>query len=495
MSAADIIVTGAYFALLLSVTVFFARRSTSASDFLSAHHDLPWWALCLSLVATETSTLTFISVPGLGYTDGLVFVGLAGGYLIGRTMVAVWFLPLYARGRLTSVYQQLGHRFGRPVQEIASGAFLLTRLIAESVRLATGMIPIAWLLAASGLAVNPLILLLVILVATVAYTLAGGLRAVIWSDTIQLAIYTTGAAICVFLFSGSLSGSGLMMAEAAGKFDLFHHGATVPFANPFTPAAALIGGTILSLASHGTDQLLVQRVLAARTLTAARMALIGSAVLVGGLFLLLSLTGVELWIRAGGVPLAAMGLRSPDELFPHTIVTDLPPGLRGLLVAGVLSATMGSLSATLNAMATASLTDFGAVSGRIRKMFRTVTGQGGSDLAVARSVTVFWAAALCGTTLLFAGGSQSAVLLSLSVAGWSYGPLLGVFLFSMLCPAARTRDAVTGLLFSLLVMGAVLLGAPAMGVRIAFPWLVPAGAVLMLVPACSLMWWRGRSPA
>ncbi len=486
MRPADIAVICLYFVVLLAVTLTLARRGRSAGDFLSAHHDLPWWALCLSLVATETSTLTFISVPGVGYTSGLVFAGLAAGYLIGRVVVAVWFLPLYIQGRMSSAYQYLGRRFGHGVQRIAAGAFLLTRLVAEGVRLLAGMLPLVWLLTHAGLPVGRGAVLVAIMMVTLAYTLFGGLRAVVWSDSVQLVIYLFGAALCVgLLWCGA---DGWHDAWRAGRLALFH---VRPggrwFADPFTPAAALLGGAILSVASHGTDQLMVQRLLAARSLRAARMALIGSAVLVGVLFTLLSLVGVQLWVRSGGASLAALGFRSADELFPHFIVTGLPAGLSGLLVAGVLSATMGSLSATLNAMAGSVLTDFGPVPARVLGRLAASCGWRAGPLFAARALTAFWAVALVGVTMVLGEGTKSAVILGLTVAGWSYGPTLGAFLFGMLCPAGRGRDAAFGVVVSLAGMAALMMLAQRVGWVIAFPWLVPAGIGMMLVPACLSM--------
>lgn len=483
MSSADLLVIFAYFLILLLITLHVTKRGATTSDFFSGHHDLPWWALCLSLVATETSTLTFISVPGVGYTNGMVFVGLACGYLIGRIIVAVWFLPLYAQGHFVSVYQQLGQRFGCPVQQLASGVFLLTRLIGEGVRLATGMLPLVWMMTQSGLLLDQSTLLIGILAVTVVYTLTGGLRAVIWSDTLQLAIYGLGAFLCVYLFASHPVNFGWLQAQMSGKFSLFQSGHATFFNGAFTPSAALVGGTILSLASHGTDQLMVQRVLAARTLGAARMALIGSAIVVGVLFFLLSLVGIELWMRNQGASLATFGLHTPDELFPYAIVFDLPAGLRGLLIAGVLSATMGSLSATLNAMATASMTDFSVFRTAVVKMLAYLGVTGRSDVFVARTITVFWGVAIFLATLFMAGSAQSAVIVGLSIAGWSWGPVLGAFLYGMVFKQAQGRDVAKGLVGALVLMAFVLVGAPRLGVHIAFPWLVPLGLILLFLLA------------
>ncbi|GBQ94024.1 sodium:solute symporter [Asaia krungthepensis] len=467
----------------LSLLIWRVSRApgSSASDFLSAHHDLPWWALCLSLVATETSTLTFISIPGIGYTQGLVFLGVAGGYAIGRSAVALWFLPRYASGTMTSAYALLGARYGAPMQRLASGAFLITRFLAESIRLLAGALPIVWLLAQSGLPLGRWTVLGMILVFTLAYTTLGGLRAVVWSDAIQLGVYGFGAVFCVAFLAPTLTGAGWHGAAQAGLLRLFHPTTSANWlSDPFTMGAALIGGAILSLASHGTDQLMVQRVLAARSLTAARMALIGSAVVVAVLFGLLSLLGVQLWVSRAGQSLAAQGLASPDALFPHFMIESLPAGIAGLLIAGVLSATMGSLSSTLNAMAGASLTDFGAVPRELVERGMRALGYRPGPLSAPRFMTLFWGGVLLLGAALFTMGSKSAVILGLTVAGWSYGPTLGAFLSALFLPGLGTRAVMTGFVVSLGVMALVLIVGQLGGPAIAFSWLVPLGILIHL---------------
>lgn len=496
MRFADGAVICAYFLALPTLSLALSRRGRSGRDadrgFLSAAHDLPWWAICLSLVATETSTLTFISVPGVGYTSGMVFLGLAGGYFLGRTIVAIWFLPRFAGGRMVSVYQYLGQRFGTSLQQTASGAFLITRLLAEGVRLSAGLLPLMWMLHHDGLNISRAAVLGVVMLFTLGYTLLGGLRAVVWSDTIQLTIYLLGAVLCVILLEHALPPSSWSEAWAHGRLALFHplHGDNF-LSDAFTVPAALIGGAILSVASHGTDQLMVQRLLAARTLRDARLALLGSAFVVALLFGLLSLLGVQLWIRDGGAALSSLGLHTPDDIFPNFIVSDLPAGLCGLLLAGVLSATMGSLSSTINAMAGAVLTDFGPRprlwleklrTGSLRQgAASTPTTASTESLFAPRILTAFWSIALMSTALLFSQTSQSAVVVGLTIAGWSYGPTLGVFLFGMLVPAASARDALTGFVLSLAGMGLIMALLQMRGWHVAFPWLVPMGIILMMI--------------
>ncbi|WP_051537211.1 sodium:solute symporter [Asaia prunellae] len=425
--------------------------------------------------------MTFISIPGVGYTQGLVFLGIAAGYCVGRSIVAYWFLPMYTQGALTSAYTLLGRRYGASMQRLASGAFLITRFLAESIRLLAGALPVIWLFSHSGMPLGRWTVLGSILAFTLVYTILGGLRAVVWSDAIQLGLYGTGAVFCVIFVGSTLSASGWHQAWKAGLLHVFHPVTRYNWwHDPFTIVAAVIGGAVLSVASHGTDQLMVQRLLAARSLREARLALIGSAVVVAVLFGLLSLLGVQLWISEAGRSLDVLGFDSPDALFPHFIVTALPAGISGLLIAGVLSATMGSLSSTLNAMAGASLTDFGPAPRRWVEDVMRFAGYVPQALSAPRFMTLFWGIMLLLGAALFTMGSKSAVILGLTIAGWSYGPTLGVFLCALFLPGIGVRAVKVGFVVSLGMMAFVLIGGQMAGFSIAFSWLVPLGILFHL---------------
>ncbi|WP_215746863.1 sodium:solute symporter family transporter [Gluconobacter sp. P1C6_b] len=430
---ASLLVILLYLCFLPVISIVLARQP---------HKDLPPWAICLSLVATETSTLTIVSVPGVAYLKGYVFVGLAIGYLIGRTAVAIWFLPLHERGA-TSIYRYIGQRFGTKLQKLLSGTFLVTRLVAEGVRLYAGMLPVSMLFASMGYPVSDLLLLLLIVLLTLAYTIVGGLKAVVWSDSLQLGLYLGGSLACLVVIWCRAGTTPFHWAP------VFSHGLPV-FTDPFSIAGAVIGGAILALASHGTDQLMLQRCLAAKTLNGARAAMIGSVFVVGGLFALLSCIGValrDLMPSQGG---------RPDALFPHFILT-LPPVLSGLMIAGILAATMGSLSSAMNAMAAATRSDF--------------MPHGPFSL---RSLTALWAFLLVLTALMFARPSGSAVVFGLSIASYSYGATLGVFLLAMIGHSRDERAAIAGFISAVAVLGLVSF-VRIEGHPIAFPWLVPIG--------------------
>ncbi|MBO1323569.1 sodium:solute symporter [Acetobacter sp. TBRC 12305] len=476
MTLVDLVVMAAYLAGMPALSLVLAGRSPSAHAYLEGHKDLPWWALCLSLVATETSTLTLISVPGVAYGSGMVFSGLALGYLLGRAIVAWRFLPLYQQGRMLSAYDWLGQRFGPGLQRAASGTFLITRLLAEAVRLFAGMLPLAAILDAMHVNVPKAAVLCTIMGVTLLYTLRGGLRAVVWSDSIQFVLYLLGAGICAALLWHAAPANTLALLGAAGKFQLFTHH-TPPFTSAFTPLAAIGGGAVLSLASHGTDQLMVQRVLAARSLRDARLALMGSAVGAGLLFTLLSGVGVLLWVHHGGVSAQAAGFSTPDAIFPAYIAQDLPAGLRGLLVAGILAATMGSLSSTLSAMTAATVGDFAAPCRAFAARLNI------SALRFAQLVTVVWAAGLCVCAGLFAQGSQSVIMLGLSIAACGYGPILGSFVAGMLIPRLNQADLLPAFCLSVPLMLLAMQMLHPYGKPLAFAWLIVLGMATLFALA------------
>ncbi len=377
MRLLDLAVILVYLLAIAAIGLRLSGRQASATAYFVGERDLPWWAVCFSIVATETSTLTVISVPGVAYLGAFGFVELAIGYLLGRSLVAAFLLPLYMRGGFVSAYQYLRLRFGAGLQGVASVTFLATRLLAEGVRLFASAIPIKLLMDAIGVPADYITIIVVLSAVTVLYTYAGGIRAVIWTDAIQMALYIGGAVVCVLVLLEQVGFAGVGHAYAAGKFQVLNFAAPV-LTSPFNWIAAILGGAVFSMASHGTDQLMVQRVLACRTLADGRRAMVGSAVVVMLQFALFSLIGALLWVHLGGRTPAQMGLRSSDGLFPRFILTELPPGLSGLLIAGILSATMGSLSSALNSMSNSTVADLWRAMGARRASGRRCACRGRS---------------------------------------------------------------------------------------------------------------------
>ena len=464
MHLLDLTVIVVYMVAIALIGLRLSGRQGTATAYFVGERDMPWWAVCFSIVATETSTLTVISVPGVAYLGAFGFVELAIGYLIGRSLVAFVLLPLYMRGQFVSAYQYLRQRFGSRLQALASITFLVTRLLAEGVRLFASAIPIKLLLDAVGLPTDYVTIIVGLTLVTVLYTYAGGIRAVIWTDAIQMTLYIGGACVCIAVLLGEVGAAGLGQAYAAGKFQVINLTAPI-LTSPFNAVAAIVGGAIFSMASHGTDQIIVQRVLACRTLSDGRRAMIGSAVMVMLQFALFSLVGALLWVHLGGKGPADMGLRSSDELFPRFILDELPPGLSGLLIAGILSATMGSLSSALNAMANSTVAD----------LLRAMGRDGAGTLRLSRMLTLVWAIVMAGFACLFTDTKGQVVLLGLGIAGYTYGALLGAFLLGLAVRRARERDAVAAFLATVIVMTIVV-----RTYALAFTWYVPLGVIVTL---------------
>ncbi|HEX7324054.1 MAG TPA: sodium:solute symporter [Rhodanobacteraceae bacterium] len=469
----DLAVIVVYLIAIAAIGLRISGKQRSATDYFVGEHNLSWWAVCFSIVATETSTLTVISVPGVAYLGAYGFVELGVGYIIGRTLVAVFLLPLYMRGNLVSAYQYLGQRFGPRVQGLASVTFLVTRLLAEGVRLFAGAIPIALLLAAKGVHVNHFEVIVVLAGVTVAYTYIGGIKAVVWTDAIQMLLYVGGAILSVAILWHGTPAAALGHAFAIGKFQVFNFHAPI-LTSPYAFVAAIFGGAVFTMASHGADQLMVQRILACRSLREGRMAVIGSGIFVTLQFALFSMVGTLLWIKFGGRTPAELGLASPDDLFPEFIIHGLPVGISGLMIAGILGATMGSLSSAMNSMSNSTLTD-------LIRLFMRREYSGQTMLRISRIATLVWAGALVGFASLFTDTHSPVVILGLSITGYTYGALLGAFMLGLLVRRANQRDGAIAFIATVVVMAIVVLTVKIHGQTLAFPWYVPIGVLITLL--------------
>lgn len=434
----DYVVLVVYLLGVAAFGILAAGRQQSTSDYFLGGRNLPWWAVCFSVVATETSTLTVIGIPAVAYGGALTFLQLTFGYLVGRVVVAGIFLPRYYAGELNTAYGFLGARFGDGMRAAASVTFLVTRLLADGVRLFATAIPLKVIAAAAGLSVGYFEIILVIGLVTVAYTLVGGIRAVVWMDVVQMTLYVGGAIFAVVVLLGDVPADWWQQATDAGKTHLLDAGLgdgivgilTKPYALP----AAVIGGAIFSMASHGTDHLIVQRLLACRSAQDSQKALVGSAFLVMAQFALFLGLGLLLWVFYGGASVEALGLSRADEIFPHFIIEGLPPGISGLLLAGIVAAAMSTLSSSLNALASSSMSDiYERVVGKTLEPRRA--------LRVSRVLTLFWGIVFIGFASLFQESDNPVVELGLSIASFTYGGLLGVFLLGLVNRRARQVDA------------------------------------------------------
>lgn len=488
----DLAVLVLYMVGITAWGAWLGRGNRGGTDYFLGSRNLPWWAVMLSVVATETSTLTFLSIPGVAYLGTLAFLQLALGYLAGRAVVAWVLLPAYYRGDLSTAYALLETRFGGGARRFSSGVFMLTRLLADSVRLFATAIPLAiitgWSYPAS---------ILVIGAATLVYTYFGGIKAVVWVDALQMGLYVAGGLIAIALLQGAVDGGWpaiLASAESAGKLQVFDFSASPAVAYTFW--AGLIGGGFLSMASHGTDQLIVQRLLTCRDVVQSRRALIGSGFAVIVQFALFLLVGLGLWVFFEGQDFA----RS-DEIFARFIIAEMPVGVRGLLIAGVFAAAMSSLSSSINSLASASAYDFwGPLVGRGRGAGRS-PGNGASpadapaaadappaaaapadDRAMMRAGKVFsllWAGLLIAGAIVFIPLSEgsAAVEVALAAASMAYGGLLGAFALGVLTRRVSQAGAIVGMIGG---VGTVVAIWALARDAVAWPWFVFIGLVVTM---------------
>lgn len=438
----------------------------------------------LSIVATETSALTVISVPAIAARGNMTFLQLTFGYLIGRIGVALWLLPGYFKGEQETAYARLESRFGTGTRRLTSVVFLVTRLMGDGVRVFASAIPLALL---TGWSIPAAIV--VMSAVTLIYTWHGGLKAVVWVDVLQLLIYLTGGLIALWVAWRLAGGpeTALGLARATGRLRVFDF--SVNLTSTYTLLGGIVGGAMLSAASHGTDHLVVQRLLASRSLSDARIALVGSGVLVILQFGLFLLIGAAVW--AAGLAPAEL---APDQIFPNFIIHHLPTGLAGLMVAAILAAAMSTQSSAINALASSMTHDLYATwSGRRDPvhLFR-----------VGRWFSALWAVAIMGGALFFhyytAGRSTPVVVLALSIASVTYGGLLGAYLLSGRWSGTRGRDVMGAIVVTVVVMLAVLFAKdlalrPGLGWlapfgELAWPWYVPMGTAIMIVTGTLLSW-------
>lgn len=450
MSSFDAVVIAVYCVAVLTAGIKLGGRQRNEDDFFLGGRDLPWWAVCFSVVATETSTLTVIGVPAVAFGGSLTFLQLTIGYIVGRVVVAAVLVPRYFRGEMKTAYAFLGDRFGQTMRSTASVTFLVTRLLADGVRLFATAIPLRLVAVASGWDASYGSIIVLIGVVTIGYTLIGGIRAVVWMDVIQMAIYVGGAVIAILLLSQSLPEGWWLTASEAGKTTVLDFRGSTSLrslvTSPYAFVTAVVGGAALSIASHGTDQLIVQRLLTCRTVEDSRRAVVVSGFVVAAQFALFLLAGLLLWVHYGGQTAAELGLERADEVFPFYILNEMPSGLAGLLIAGIIAAAMSTLSSSLNSLASSTVFDLGAVLRRIP--FLKVR----SELAFGRLATAVWGVVFIVFASLFTERDSSVVVLGLSIASFTYGGLLGAFTLGILSSRARQSDAIIAFAATIVLM-------------------------------------------
>ncbi len=381
-----------------------------------------------SIVATETSVLTFISVPGLAYRQDWFFLQLALGYILGRILVSIFLLPAYFKTGITSIYEVLGNRFGAEIQKTASAVFLITRVLADGIRfLAVAVIVqiiTGWSLGGAVLLIG---------VVTLVYTILGGIRTVVWVDSFQFILYLAGGLLTIGFIVTNLDvpfGSVVGQLATEGKFQLVHWGWDL-FKEPYVLISAVVGGMLLSFASHGVDYMMVQRVLGTRNLASARKAMVGSGLFVFLQFAIFLFAGSLIYYYLSGVEFAK------DREFPTFISTYLPVGLKGLLLAGVLSSAMSTLSSSINSLASSTIMDW----------FKK-----NPSIKLSRYASLFWAVILIGIALVFDEGNEAIIEVGLKIASFTYGGLLGLFILSKMKRQFNPASLIVGLVASFLIV-------------------------------------------
>jgi len=446
----DLGVVGLY---LVAITLFGLRFSRGRSAGVAAAQDrveqkslrgyflanktIPWWAIALSIVSAETSTLTIIGTPGLAFAGDFGFLQIVLGYMCGRVVVAALFLPKYFQGEMLTAYQLIDRRFGHTLHKVTAGLFLLTRAAAEGVRVFAVSIVV-------GIAIGTRDVLSIAIISalTLLYTFEGGMAAVIWTDVVQMAIYIGGTLVAIWSLGAHVPGGWATIhtvGAAAGKFHMLNF--AMNLTTTYTFWAGVLGGTFLTMASHGTDQLMVQRMLAARNLQESRLALLSSGVVIFIQFALFLLIGAGLFVFYGMHPAALTALHgaNTNRIFPAFIVQEMPVGVAGLLIAAILAAAMSNLSAALNSLSSTTVVDF--------YMGWRPGAADRERMVVSRASTVLWALVLFAVAVyaVHTGGTGNVVEIGLSIASVAYGCLLGVFLLGTLTRYATQGGAIVGM--------------------------------------------------
>ena len=476
MQTLDLVIIFGYLIGITAFGIWYAGKQETTEDYFVGDRNVPWWAIAMSIVATETSTITFISVPGIAFAKGgnFQFLQLVFGYMLGRVVISLVFIPLYFKGELQTVYQLLGDRFGGKVKMLASGLFVIMRNIADGIRLLLTAIVLAAVYTAFNPQTSPEVVIigsiLILGIVMIVFTFYGGMEAVIWIEVVQLVIYNGGAIAAAVVLVQNIDG-GISGAIAAGqqfdKFSLFDF--TLDFTKTYTFWGGVIGGCFLTMSTHGTDQFLVQRYLCTDKPRAAITALMTSGAVVLGQFVGFLFIGVLLFafyapynMEGYATATGAFPFTGGDKVFPDFITQKMPTGLSGLVVAAIFAA---ALSSSLNSIAATAVND-------IYKPY----AKDKSDrhlMKIAGLLTVIVGIVQIAIAISLRNANSSALGMALSVASLINGPILGVFLVGAFLKGAREVHALMGMLASIAVMLYVLLGT-----KIAWPWYALIGSTV-----------------
>lgn len=447
----DLVIVIAY---LLGVTFLglrFRQQQHNVNDYFLGGRSTPWWALALSIVATETSTLTIIGTPAIAYATNLTFLQLVFGYIVGRFLISLCFLPGYFRGEYLTAYALIEKRFGPKMRAVAALTFLGTRTLAEGVRVTA----IA-LVVSVALGTSERLAVFIVIALTILYTFEGGMKAVIWTDVAQFLLYLLGSLLTLALLLHKIPGGWHEVTQVAAlhghKFQFldFHWNLSANY----TIWSGVIGGAFLTMATHGTDQTIVQRLLAARSQGDSRRAIISSGFIVLFQFIVFLVVGVLLYVFAQHTPLLASGDRT-DRILPLFLVREMPTGLAGVLLASILAVAMSNASGSLNSMAASSVMDLNALRNRPLDPAKF--------LKISRRMTLVWGVVLLGFGLIH--WQHSLLETGLAIASLPFGSLLGLFFLGTFDPRANSKGSLVGMFVGLAVVLTVYYGT-----TVAYTW-------------------------
>ena len=383
------------------------------------------------------------------------------GYVIARILVAYLFLPAYHKGELSTAYTFLETRFGVKVRRYASTVFLFTRVAADGVRLFSTAIPLALIFKSttyfstwSNFEIYTVSIILITLVSFV-YTFTGGVKGVIWADVLQMFIYIGGAFLALIILMENLPStfSWSSLGDKTQIFNLnFGNSISEFFNKPYTLIASLVGGIFLSMASHGTDQLIVQRLLTTKTLKDSQKAIITSGIMVAFQFALFLVVGLLLYGFYNGVAITdpSAPFSKPDEIFPYFIIHQIPSGIKGIIIAGLFAAAMSTLAGSISSLSSSVMLD-------LYKPLSKEKIDPQKELYISRVITVVWAVILSVVALLFIQLQQSVVEIALGIASITYGGLLGTFLLGLFNKKVNQQSAIVGFSMGILTMVLIIL--------------------------------------
>lgn len=437
--SADLIIVLIYLISVAIIGILSGGKQKSIKDYFLGAEKIPWLAVSFSIIAAETSTLTFISIPGLAYNSNFNFLQLTFGFLIGRIAIAYILLPKYYQGEISTVYTFLEKRFDKKLRTFASIIFLVTRVASDGVRLFAAAIPLYLLLN-----IEPIYAIILISIIALIYTYTGGMKAIIYVDALQMTIYLGGAIFIIFFLITHIDPKIFSETELIKQklsiinlsFDKNFSGF---FQQPYTLLSGIIGGAFLSMASHGTDQLIVQRLLAIQNLRKSQLAIITSGVIIIFQFAIFLFIGFLLYAFYGEVNLKS------DEILPTFIIKELPAGLSGFMIAGIFAAALSTLAGSISSLSSSTMIDL-FLNNKKENLDES------SKLFYSRIYTILWTVFLIGSAVFFMNTNKAVVELALSISSFTFGGMLGTFLLGIFNKKASKKIALISFIISIIVV-------------------------------------------